>query len=632
MNLFRRFFVAAAVLVVTCPSILAAKVVQVKSPNGQIVVELNTQKGQLGWTVSRNGQKLYTMENVGMKMSGKAIGTSAGGVKQRAVKEIVKPVVPLKNSNIESSYIEARVAVENGTLVLRVLDNAVAYRFETKVKGEVEVTEDRFVLRPAIDVQTHVQQPGSWHTSCEEGYTHQSITDWKDGGRYGLTPALLSGDNDLQMLIAETDLFDYPHLCLRPTADGAIESAFPPAPKKWEPRGDRSYNVVEEAPYLAKTQGTRNFTWRYVIITDSKGLLTQTIPAQLAAKNELSDVSWIRPGKVSWEWWNGAAPFGPDVTFKAGCNYETYAYFADFAAKYGIEYILLDEGWAKNTRDPFVGNDDLHLPELIAYCKSKGVGVILWLPWLTAENHMDLFKTYAEWGVAGVKIDFMDMFDQWMVNIYERVVKAAAENHLLIDLHGAFTPAGLEYRYPNFISYEGVKGLEQMGGCPPNNTIYIPFIRNAVGAADFTPGGMNNIQPEQYSARRPNSGAMGTRVFQMALYVILESGVQMLADNPTRYYQNDDCTRYIASVPVTWDETRCLDAKVGDYAILARRNGNKWFLGAIQGTGDEKTIRVKLDFLPAGRTFKMKAFVDGIDADYQAMPYHVVEQEVSNQT
>ena len=610
----------------------AAKAVQIKSPSGQIIVELNTQKGQLGWTVTQNGQKLFTMENVGMVIANKPVGTTAGSVKQRAVSETIKPVVPLKNSNIQSSYTEARVSVENGTLVLRVMDNAVAYRFETKVKGEVEVTEDRFTLRPAMDVQTHVQQPGNWHTSCEEAYTNQSIADWKAGGRFGLTPALLSGANDLQLLIGETDLRDYPHLCLRPTDDGAVESAFPPAPKKWEPRGDRSYHVAEEAPYLAKTAGTRSFAWRYVVITDSKGLLTQTVPAQLAAKSELSDVSWIRPGKVSWEWWNGAAPFGPDVTFKCGCNYETYAYFADFAAKYGIEYIILDEGWAKNTRDPFTPNDQMRLPDLIKHCNEIGVGVILWLPWLTVENHMELFKTYAEWGVVGVKIDFMDMFDQWMVNFYERVIKEAAKYKLLVDFHGAYTPAGLEYRYPNLISYEGVKGLEQMGGCPPNNTIYIPFIRNAVGAADFTPGGMNNMQPEQYSARRPNSGAMGTRVFQMALYVLLESGVQMLADNPTRYYQNDDCTRYIASVPVTWDETCCLDAKVGEYAVLARRNGNKWFLGAIQGTGDEKTVHVKLDFLPSGRTFKMKAFVDGVNADYQAMHYNVVEKTVTSET
>jgi len=627
-----RSILATVAIAASCMSAFAAKAVQVKSPDGNIVVELNTGKGQLGWTVSRAGQKLYTMENVGMKMSDKLVGVTAGSVKQRTAKETLKPVVPLKFSSIENAYTEAAIAVQNGTLLLRVMNNAVAYRFETKVKGEVEVTEDRFVMRPAIDVQTHMQLPNNWHTSCEEAYTNQSFADWTASGRFAITPAVLSGAGDVQMLIAETDLRDYPHLCLRPTKDGAIESTFPPAPAKWEPRGDRSYHVAEEAPYLAKTQGTRSFTWRYVVITDSKGLLTQTVPVQLAPKSELSDVSWIKPGKVIWEWWNGATPYGPDVTFKAGCNYETYCYFADFAAKYGIEYILLDEGWAKNTRDPFVGNDNLRLHDLIAYCKQKGVGVMLWLPWLTAENHMDLFEKFAEWGIAGVKIDFMDMFDQWMVNFYERVVKAAADNHLLIDLHGAYTPAGLEYRYPNFISYEGVRGLEQMGGCPPDNTIYIPFIRNAVGAADFTPGGMFNAQPGIYSSKRPNSAAMGTRCFQMALYVVLESGVQMLADNPSNYYQNEDCARYIASVPVVWDETHCLSANIGNHIVLARRSGSKWFVGAIQGTNEEQTVKVKFDFLPAGKSFKMKAYVDGVNAGYQAMHYNVVEQTVTSAT
>ena len=632
MKQLRTLLLAAAALTIACVHASAAKAVQVKSPNGQIVVELNTQKGQLGWSVSRDGQKLYQMENVGMKLGDKLVGVSAGSIKQRPVRETVSPVVPLKFSTIESTYTEATVAVQNGTLLLRVMDNAVAYRFQTRLKGEVEVTEDRFLLRPAVEVTTHVQQPGNWRTSCEENYTHQSIAEWQAGGRFGLTPAVLSGDDDLQLLVGETDLRDYPHLCLRPTADGAIESTFPPAPAKYEWQGDRGFNVTEEAPYLAKTQGTRSFAWRYVVITDSRGLLTQTVPAQLAAKSELEDVSWIKPGKVIWEWWNGATPYGPDVIFKAGCNYETYRYFADCAAHYGLEYILLDEGWAKSTRDPFVGNDDLRLPELIQYCHSKGVGILLWLPWLTVEQHMDLFKTYAEWGVDGVKIDFMDHFDQWMVNYYERVVSEAAKYKFLVDFHGAYTPAGLEYRYPNLISYEGVRGLEQMGGCQPKNTIYIPFIRNAVGAADFTPGGMFNAQPGIYASNRPNSAAMGTRCFQMALYVVLESGVQMLADNPTRYYQNDLCTRYIASVPVTWDETRCLSAAIGSHAVLARRSGQKWFLGAIQGTENEQTVHVRLDFLPAGRTFKLKGFVDGVNAGYQAMHYNIVEQDVTSAT
>ena len=410
--------------------------------------------------------------------------------------------------------------------------------------------------------------------------------------------------------------------------NGAVTTTFPKAPITWEPRGDRGETITQEGEYIAKTSGRRAFPWRWVAVTDSKGIIEQTIPVQLARRNVLEDTSWIHPGKFSWEWWNGAAPFGPDVDFKAGCNYETYCYFADFAAKYGIEYVLLDEGWAKSTRDPFHGNDNLRLPDLIKYCNAKGVKIVLWLPWLTVEQNLDkLFKTYAEWGIPAVKIDFMDHADQWMVNFYKRVTAEAAKYKIIVDWHGSFTPAGLEQEYPNLVSYEGVRGLEQMGGCRPENTVFIPFIRNAVGPADFTPGGMNNMQPDNYRASRPNSGAMGTRAFQLALYVILESGVQMLADNPTRYYQADECTRYIASVPTTWDETRCLEARAGEYVVVAKRKGQKWFIGAITN-GTPRDLTLSLNFLGSG-SHKMTAFKDGVNADYQAMHYNKVSQDVT---
>ena len=254
---------------------------------------------------------------------------------------------------------------------------------------------------------------------------------------------------------------------------------------------------------------------------------------------------------------------------------------------------------------------------------------MLWVPWLTVYNNLDtIFKTYAEWGIPAVKIDFMDHADQWMVNFYKQVTAEAAKYHIVLDWHGAFTPAGLEYEYPNLLSYEGILGLEQMERCRPENTVWLPFIRNAVGAADFTPGGMYNLQPERYRAVRPNSGAPGTRAFNMALYVVLESGVQMLCDNPTRYYENEDCARYIASVPTTWDETRALEAKAGEYVIVAKRKGSKWFIGGITN-GIERDFSIKLDFLAPGR-HRMTAFKDGVNAGYQAMHYNKVEKNVDS--
>ena len=607
---------------------MAGNETRITSPNGQIAVELRTDADGLSWTVSRGGKAVYSEANVTVNVGGKVLGnTKVKSIRQRTASETIRPVVPLKFSEISYSYNEATLNFGTCQLLIRVMDNGVAHRFVLNQKDDVEIMDETFAIRPADGFTVHYQTCGSFNTSYEEPYQHKSIGEWQQDGKTATIPCLLSGADDTQLLIGESDVDDYPRLFLK-AEGGAVTTTFPKAPITWEPRGDRGETITKEADYIAKTSGKRALPWRWVAVTDSKGIIEQTIPAQLSRRSVLEDTSWIQPGKFSWEWWNGATPFGPDVDFKAGCNYETYCYFADFAAKYGIEYVLLDEGWAKSTRDPFNGNDNLRLPDLIKYCNAKGVKLVLWLPWLTVEQNFDkLFKTYAEWGIPAVKIDFMDHADQWMVNFYKRVTAEAAKYHIIVDWHGSFTPAGLEQEYPNLVSYEGVLGLEQMGGCRPENTLFIPFIRNAVGPADFTPGGMNNMQPDKYRAERPNSGAMGTRAFQMALYVVLESGVQMLADNPTRYYQNDDCTRYIASVPTVWDETRCLSAKAGEYLVVAKRKGQKWFVGAITN-GTPRDLTLSLSFLASGN-HKLTAFKDGVNADYQAMHYNKTEQSVT---
>ncbi|MEO6930203.1 MAG: glycoside hydrolase family 97 catalytic domain-containing protein, partial [Chitinophagaceae bacterium] len=353
-----------------------------------------------------------------------------------------------------------------------------------------------------------------------------------------------------------------------------------------------------------------------------KKLIENTMTLKLASKSEIADPSWIKPGQASWEWWNGATPYGPDVNFVSGYNLNTYKYYIDFAAKYGISYIVMDEGWAKTIMDPYTPNPNVDVHELIRYGKEKNVGIMLWLTWLTVNNHMELFKTFSEWGVKGVKIDFMDRSDQWMVNFYERVAKEAAKYKVFVDFHGAFKPAGLEYRYPNVLSYEAVRGMEQMGGCIPDNSIYFPFMRNAVGPMDYTPGAMISMQPNVYRSERPNAASIGTRAYQLALFVVFESGIQMLADNPTLYYCNPDCTEFITQVPTTWDETKALAATAGEIAVVAKRKADKWFIGGITN-GKEKVRDVELnfDFLPKGKTYTMTYFEDGINAGQQAMDY-----------
>lgn len=466
-----------------------------------------------------------------------------------------------------------------------------------------------------------MQQPAGFKTSYEENYATVSSAGWND--KMSTLPLLADTKKQYKILISESDLSDYPCLFLKGNGQNLVRSTFPKVPLEFGEDGDRSLKIIKEADYIAKTSGKRSFPWRYFVITTSdKQLIENTMTLQLASASVIKNPAWVKPGQASWEWWNDAAPYGPDVNFESGYNLETYKYYIDFAAKFGLKYIIMDEGWAKSTTDPYTPNPKVDVHELIRYGKEKNVGIVLWLTWLTVHNHMDLFKTFKDWGVKGLKIDFMDRSDQWMVNYYERVAKTAAENELMVDFHGAFKPAGLEYKYPNVISYEGVRGMEQMGGTLPKNSLFLPFMRNAVGPMDYTPGAMISMQPESYSAERPNAASIGTRAYQMALFVVFESGIQMLADNPTLYYRNLDCTEFITAVPTTWDETRALAATVGELAVVAKRKDKKWFIGGItNGTEKIRDLQVNLDFLEKGTSYTMTCFEDGINAGRQAMDY-----------
>jgi alpha-glucosidase len=518
----------------------------------------------------------------------------------------------------------------NYSVEFRAFDDGIAYRFITDKKTDVEVMGEDFMLNFPENYLLHLQQPGGFKTSYEEPYTHLQSDEWKPSDKMSELPVLIDTKKKCKILISESDLSDYPCMFLKGTGTNGVQSVFPKVPLEFGDDGDRSVKILKEADYIAKTAGKRNYPWRYFVITHDDGqLIENTMSCRLAAKNQLQDVSWIKPGQVSWEWWNDASPYGPDVNFVSGFNLDTYKYFIDFASKYGIKYIIMDEGWAKSTRDPYTPNPKVDLHELIRYGKEKNVGIILWLTWLTVENNTALFKTFSEWGIKGVKIDFMDRSDQWMVNFYERMAAEAAKYNILVDYHGAFKPAGLEYKYPNILSYEGVRGMEQMGGCIPDNSIYLPFMRNAVGPMDYTPGAMISMQPEVYCGNRPNSASIGTRAYQLALFVIFESGLQMLADNPTMYYRNPDCTEFITSVPVTWDETRALKTKAGEYAIVAKRKGDKWFIGGMTNN-NERMFEIDLNFLNAGKSYKMTSFEDGINAGRQAMDYRKVESQVKS--
>lgn len=604
------------------------------SPDGKTKVTISL-SDKIYYSVSRNNSTLLENNHLQLVLNEGTLGENPKLLKQKAttVNERLSPPIPLKFSTVQSTYKQLMLNFKGDYAVcFRAFDDGIAYRFILNRQGETEIKDENFVLHfPTESAYTlHLQQPGGFKTSYEEPYTHLKSTEWKAEDRMATLPVLIDTHKGYQLLISETDVSDYPCMFLKGDGKNGMTSVFPQTPIRFGEDGDRSHKLLEEADYIAKTSARRSFPWRYFVITENdKQLLENTMSYKLASKSVIQDLSWIHPGQVSWEWWNDASPYGPDVNFVSGYNLETYKYYIDFASKYGIRYIIMDEGWAKSTRDPYTPNPKVDLHELIRYGKEKHVGIVLWLTWLTVENNMELFKTFAEWGVKGVKIDFMDRSDQWMMNYYERVAAEAAKHQIFVDFHGSVTPKGLEYKYPNILSYEGVRGMEQMGGCTPDNSVFLPFMRNAVGAMDYTPGAMISMQPNVYASQRPNSASIGTRAYQLALFVIFESGLQMLADNPTMYYRNPDCTEFITQVPTTWDETKALSAQIGEYAIVAKRKGDKWYIGGMTNNKEkERTFTLNLDFLDNGRSYKMTSFEDGINAGRQAMDYRRNESSV----
>lgn len=599
-----------------------------QSPDGKVAINVNTQQ-HLSYSVSMDGATLVDDARLALTVGGKTLGDkpALNSVRRGTVNETLRPVVPLKQAQIANHCNTMTLRFGGGYDVeFRAYDNGVAYRFVTHLKGTVNVDDELFSLHFPAQYTAEVSHVGSFRTSCETDYRHVSTAQFKPDDEMTYLPILVNTDRQYRILVSETDLNDYPGMFLRGTGDNGMKAVFPPVPLEVKDDGDRSQAFVKTASYIARTQGTRSFPWRYLMLArQDKDLVLNTLTYQMASPCELKDTGWIKPGQVSWDWWNHKMIW--NVDFKSGINNDTYKYYIDFAAQYGIPYIILDEGWAKSTRNPYDTIDDINLPELIQYGKSKNVGLILWLPWLTVEKNMDLFARYEQWGVPGVKIDFMDRQDQAMVNFYERVAREAAKHHILVDFHGAYKPSGLERRFPNLLSYEGVRGMENNEHVTPQNSIFLPFMRNAVGAMDFTPGAFSSAQPQYVRSTDPNPMTGGTRAYHMALYVVFESGIQMLSDSPTRYLQEPLCTQFIASVPVTWDETRVIDARVGEYVVVAKRKGSKWYVGAITGEHAQK-LSLPLSFLGEG-SHHISWFEDGPNSYRQAIEYRHHEGNVS---
>ena len=627
MKTFRTLLLTAAISI--CNVTFAAKTVSVSSPNGQLRVDIVVADG-LSYSVTSGTDIVLNNCQIGLTLSGEELGKAPKlkKVVKAVINEDIRREVPIKNAVVGNHANEVTLVMKDGySVVFRAYDNGVAYRFKTENKGQVTVDNERLDFGLNADDQLTMSQCETFRQSYEERYVHLKAGEYTPASRMNYLPLYIQTANGYQVLFSETAVEDYPHMFLRSNGEGGMKAVFPKFALEVEQQWDRFLIPTKEADYIAETTGTRAFPWRFFVISkDARDIVANEMEYVLATPSVIGDTSWICPGQVAWDWWNSRQAWGVD--FKAGCNEDTYKYFIDFAAKYGVKYIILDEGWAVSTADPFHTNKDINMPRLIKYGKEKGVDLILWLTWLEVERNFNLFAEYEKWGIAGVKIDFMDRSDQWMVNYYERVCQEAAKHHLLVDFHGSFKPAGLERKYPNLISYEGVLGLEQGGRCKPENTNWLPFVRNAVGPMDFTPGGMLNVQPENNQTTGEVAMASGTRAYQMALYVLFTTGIQMLADTPSRYYQEPECTEFITSVPVLWDETRVLLAEPGKYCVMARRSGDRWFIGGFNDN-DERDLDIDLSFL-GEKSYQMTLFTDGPNANRKAVDYKVYKNRTVN--
>ena len=388
---------------------------------------------------------------------------------------------------------------------------------------------------------------------------------------------------------------------------------------------------------MAGTDGSRARPWRIVMVSpDDASLLENYLAWQLSGESVVEDASWVKPGRISWDWWSNLNVYGPDVDFEAGVNTDTYKYFIDFAAKHGFEYILLDEGWSAGTLDIKHYKPAVNVEEIIDYGRKKGVGVVLWALWNPlAEDIEGTFDIYQKWGAAGVKIDFMDRSDQEMVNFYDAVGKAAADRHLVVDFHGAYKPSGMQRKYPNVLTFEGVLGNEYNKGegtgwnasVTPDHYLMIPFIRNLAGPMDFTPGAVHNVTREDYHGAFSHPVTLGTRANQAAMFVVFESPLQMICDSPSNYNNAPGYAEFLSKIPVTWDETIGLDAEIGDYLMMARRKGDKWYIAAMTDW-TPRDLTLNLDFLPEGK-WTMESMADGRNAHREATDHKFETKTVS---
>ncbi len=653
MNFIKKAMLRAVVLILGIlwglNASVSAKEFTLISPDGKLVVSIEIGE-QLTYSLKHEGQLLLKPSPLSMTLSTGEIWGSKARLqtsKQRRVDEkIISPLY--KKSLIRDHYNELALSFKGQWAVeFRAYDDGLAYRFISTKKEKYNIQREEVAYQFPADLKAIVPfvtsgKDGDFESqypnSFENLYTEATISALNKG-RLLFLPALVKFDGGKCLLISESNLESYPGLFLTSkNGQNLLSGVMAPYPKEVQRGGyNQIQNVVKSREdFIAKVQGARSFPWRIAMVsTQDKDLANSDMTYRLAAPSRLSDLSWIKPGKVAWDWWNFWNLKGVD--FEAGINNDTYKYYIDFAAKYGVEYVILDEGWSVlGKADLMQVIPEIDIKELVNYAKMKGVGIILWAGWAALDRDMEkVCKYYSELGVKGFKVDFMDRDDQQLNDFNWRVAEVCAKYHLVLDLHGMYKPAGMNRTYPNVLNFEGVHGLEQMKWAAPDKSevdqmrydVSIPFLRQVAGPMDYTQGAMRNATHKNFVARYYQPMSQGTRCHQLATYVIFESPLNMLCDSPTNYEAEPECTSFIAQIPTTWDESITLDGHVGEYVVTARRKGDTWYIGALTNW-TPRDLTIDLNALPIKSSeYQLTSFIDGKNAHRDGEDYKVLKVE-----
>ncbi|OIV43782.1 glycoside hydrolase family 97 protein [Flavobacterium johnsoniae] len=604
------------------------------SPNGKIEVKINI-GDKISWTILHEKDVILAPSEMSLTLEGNVV-LGKNAVVLNSKKEAVNSTfeTPLyKKKSVQNNYNQLTLNFKNDfSIEYRVFDDGAAYRFITKKKKDIVIKSEEVVLNFDQDYNTlmpyvrDLRNPKDpFISSFESHYENKKISEFKKD-TLAFLPFLIEYKNHKKAVFLEANLEDYPGLFVTNNKNNSgFESRFSKYPVQETNGGFNYLNklITERADYLVKTKGARTFPWRAIVISENDAALANNDMVQkLAEPSRIKDISWIKPGKVAWDWWNDWNIY--NVDFKAGINTQTYKYYIDFASKNKVEYVVLDEGWSIET-NIMKHNPNVDLEALIAYAKERNVGIILWASWMAIHDKTEaVFANYSKLGVKGFKVDFIDRDDAKMVNSVYDIAQKAANNKLIIDFHGMYKPTGIQRTYPNILNFEGVKGLENNKWTPNDDVpLYdctIPFIRMMAGPMDYTPGAMRNASKSEFKPSHSNPMSQGTRCHQLALYTIFEAPLQMMADSPTAFMKEQESTDFIAKVPTIFDETVSLNGEVGKFVCIARKKDNIWYLGAITNW-DSREITIDFSFLEKGKKFQAEIFYDGLNADKAATDY-----------